>query len=64
MERQREAGVRVGLLPLGVVGAQLHVNLTLWDGSSCWEARMTAHGEIDRLTRVFDLCASAATLRD
>jgi hypothetical protein len=76
VEKQRAAGARVGLLPLGVVSPHLHVNLTLWDGSSCWEARMTAHGEIaentfsvnrgdiDRLTRVFDLCVSAATFRD
>ncbi|GAB4104350.1 hypothetical protein AB0C50_24180 [Micromonospora taraxaci] len=76
VEKQRAAGARVGLLPLGVVSPQLHVNLTLWDLSSCWEARMTAHGEIGenqfsvnrtdvaRLTRVFDLCASAATFQD
>ncbi|MDG4811261.1 hypothetical protein O7634_31290 [Micromonospora sp. WMMD1120] len=76
VEQQRAAGVRVGLLPLGVVSPELHVNLTLWDGSSCWEARMTAHGEIAenqfsvnsadvaRLTRVFDLCATAATFKD
>ncbi|MEU4554460.1 hypothetical protein [Micromonospora violae] len=76
VQRQRAAGARVGLLPLGVVSPHLHVNLTLWDGSSCWEAHMTAHGEIgenqfsvnradvDRLTRVFDLCASAATFQD
>ncbi|MGB2566872.1 hypothetical protein ACPFP2_00235 [Micromonospora citrea] len=73
---QRRAGVRVGLLPLGVVGPHLHVNLTLWDGASCWEAEMSAHGEItenrfsvdradvDRLTRVFDQCAAAATFQD
>ncbi|MBM0234438.1 hypothetical protein JNW91_22925 [Micromonospora sp. STR1_7] len=76
VRQQREAGARVGLLPFGVVSPQLHVNLTVWDGSSCWEARMTAHGEIgenqfsvnrrdvDRLTRVFDLCANAATFQD
>ncbi|MDH6462614.1 hypothetical protein M2302_002794 [Micromonospora sp. A200] len=76
VEKQRRAGVRVGLLPLGVVSPHLHVNLTLWDGSSCWEARMSAHGEIsenqfsvnradiDRLTRVFDLCANVATFED
>ncbi|MGC4795495.1 hypothetical protein ACLQ3H_15380 [Micromonospora saelicesensis] len=76
VEKQRAAGARVGLLPLGVVSPHLHVNLTLWDGSSCWEAHMTAHGEIGenqfsvnrtdvaRLTRVFDLCANAATFHD
>ncbi|MEU0551442.1 hypothetical protein [Micromonospora sp. NPDC005979] len=74
--RQRAAGARVGLLPFGAVGPHLLVNLTLWDSSSCWEARMTAHGEIgenqfsvnradvERLTRVFDACASAATFED
>ncbi|MET7962837.1 hypothetical protein [Micromonospora zamorensis] len=76
VEKQRAAGARVGLLPYGVVSPQLHVNLALWDGSSCWEAHMTAHGEIgenqfsvnrtdvNRLTRVFDLCANAATFQD
>ncbi|MFI7609056.1 hypothetical protein ACIBTV_28615 [Micromonospora sp. NPDC049366] len=76
VEQQRRAGVRVGLLPLGVVSPQLHVNLAIWDGSSCWEARMTAHGEIgenqfsvnasdvSRLTRVFDICKNAATFQD
>ncbi|MFE9914888.1 hypothetical protein ACFYPG_06975 [Micromonospora sp. NPDC005553] len=76
VEKQRTAGVRVGLLLFGVVSPHLHVNLAVWDGSSCWEARMTAHGEIGenqfsvnrtdvgRLTRVFDLCANAATFQD
>ncbi|MFD0786038.1 hypothetical protein ACFQZ8_19220 [Micromonospora azadirachtae] len=76
VEQQRQAGVRVGLLPLGVVSSRLHVNLAIWDGSSCWEARMTAHGEIgenqfsvnaadvSRLTRVFDICVNAATFQD
>ncbi|MET8264532.1 hypothetical protein ACWD8I_20485 [Micromonospora arida] len=76
VEKQRKAGVRVGLLLFGVVSPHLHVNLAVWDGSSCWEARMTAHGEIGenqfsvnrtdvgRLTRVFDLCANAATFQD
>ncbi|MEU5902778.1 hypothetical protein ABZ780_00240 [Micromonospora sp. NPDC047467] len=75
VEKQRQAGVRVGLLPHGVVSPHLYVNLAVWDGSSCWEARMTAHGEIGenqfsvnradvaRLTRVFDLCANAATFQ-
>ncbi|MGC4773025.1 hypothetical protein ACLQ25_29135 [Micromonospora sp. DT44] len=74
--RQRAAGARVGLLPFGAVGPHLLVNLTLWDSSSWWEARMTAHGEIgenqfsvnradvERLTRVFDACASVATFED
>ncbi|MDG4757161.1 hypothetical protein [Micromonospora sp. WMMD710] len=74
--RQRAAGARVGVLPFGAVGPHLLVNLTLWDSSSCWEARMTAHGEIgenqfsvnradvERLTRVFDACASMATFED
>lgn len=76
VERQRRAGVRVGLLPLGMVSPHLHVNLAVWDGSSCWEARMTAHGEIsenqfsvnrsdvERLTRIFQLCADVATFQD
>ncbi|MEU4339123.1 hypothetical protein AB0F59_31505 [Micromonospora lupini] len=76
VQRQRAAGARVGLLPFGVVSPQLLVNLTVWDGSSCWEARMTAHGEIgenqfsvnrtdvERLTRVFDVCVNAATFSD
>ncbi|MET0416979.1 MAG: hypothetical protein ABW022_13255 [Actinoplanes sp.] len=76
VQQQRAAGARVGLLPFGVVSPHLHVNLAVWDGSSCWEARMTAHGEIgenqfsvnrtdvNRLTRVFDLCANAATFQD
>ncbi|NES15013.1 MULTISPECIES: hypothetical protein [Micromonospora] len=76
VEKQRRAGVRVGLLPFGAVSTHLHVNLTIWDGSSCWEARMTAHGEIsenqfsvnradvDRLTRIFRLCADRATFQD
>ncbi|MEU7924985.1 hypothetical protein [Micromonospora sp. NPDC049801] len=74
--RQRAAGARVGLLPFGAVGPHLLVNLTLWDSVSCWEARMTAHGEIgenqfsvnrtdvERLTRVFDACVGAATFED
>ncbi|MEU4370978.1 hypothetical protein [Micromonospora chersina] len=73
VEAQRRAGVRVGLLPIGAVSPHLHVNLAVWDGSSCWEGRMTAHGEIsenefsvhpadvERLTRVFRSCADAAT---
>ncbi|MGN9812467.1 hypothetical protein ACTMSW_24320 [Micromonospora sp. BQ11] len=73
---QRGAGVRVGLLPLGVVGARLHGNLAVWDGTSCWEARMSAHGEItenlfsvratdvDRLTRAFERCAGVASYQD
>nr|WP_146218427.1 hypothetical protein [Micromonospora acroterricola] len=73
---QRRAGVRVGLLPWGVVEASRHVNLTLWDGSSCWEGGMSAHGEITenqfsvnaadlaRLTDVFEVCAEAATFLD
>ncbi|MFE9690762.1 hypothetical protein [Micromonospora sp. NPDC005806] len=76
VELQRRAGVRVGLLPFGAVSPHLHVNLAVWDGSSCWEARMTAHGEIsenqfsvnrsdvDRLTRIFRLCADVAAFRD
>ncbi|MFG3302633.1 hypothetical protein [Micromonospora chersina] len=73
VEAQRRAGVRVGLLPIGAVSPNLHVNLAVWDGSSCWEGRMTAHGEIsenefsvhpadvERLTRVFRSCADVAT---
>lgn len=73
VEAQRRAGVRVGLLPIGAVSPHLHVNLAVWDGSSCWEGRMTAHGEIsenefsvhpadvERLTRVFRSCADVAT---
>ncbi|MFG1660826.1 hypothetical protein ACGFIY_30235 [Micromonospora chersina] len=76
VETQRRAGVRVGLLPLGAVSSHLHVNLAVWDGSSCWEAKMTAHGEIsenefsvhpadvERLTRAFRLCADIATFQD
>ncbi|MEV6368897.1 hypothetical protein AB0L86_18635 [Micromonospora musae] len=72
VQTQRRAGVRVGLLPFGAVSPHLHVNLAVWDGSGCWEAKMTAHGEIsenqysinrtdvDRLTRVFRLCADVA----
>ncbi|MGW9195163.1 hypothetical protein [Micromonospora chersina] len=73
VEAQRRAGVRVGLLPIGAVSPHLHVNLAVWDGSSCWEGKMTAHGEIsenefsvhpadvERLTRVFRTCADVAT---
>ncbi|MEU3456811.1 hypothetical protein ABZ671_24895 [Micromonospora sp. NPDC006766] len=76
VETQRRAGVRVGLLPHGAVSAHLHVNLAVWDDSSCWEARMSAHGEIsenqfsvnrsdvERLTRIFRHCADAATFQD
>ncbi|MEH0822615.1 MULTISPECIES: hypothetical protein [unclassified Micromonospora] len=76
VDEQRRAGVRVGLLPLGALSPHLHVNLALWDGASCWEAKMSVHGEItenqfsvnradvDRLTRVFDQCASVATFQD
>ncbi|MEU4480274.1 hypothetical protein AB0F68_19765 [Micromonospora sp. NPDC023966] len=76
VETQRRAGVRVGLLPLGAVSPHLHINLAVWDGSSCWEAKMTAHGEIsenefsvhpadvERLTRAFRLCADIATFQD
>lgn len=76
VETQRRAGVRVGLLPHGAVSPQLHVNLAVWDSTSCWEARMTAHGEIsehqfsvnrsdvERLDRVFQLCAAAASFTD
>ncbi|MFI7430613.1 hypothetical protein ACIBPB_26815 [Micromonospora sp. NPDC049836] len=76
VETQRRAGVRVGLLPHGAVSPQLHVNLVVWDSSSCWEARMTAHGEIsehqfsvnrsdvERLDRVFRLCADVARFTD
>ncbi|TDC26309.1 hypothetical protein E1211_30245 [Micromonospora sp. 15K316] len=72
VQTQRRAGVRVGLLPFGAVSPHLNVNLAVWDGSGCWEAKMTAHGEIsenqysinrtdvDRLTRVFRLCADVA----
>ncbi|MET8833341.1 hypothetical protein ABZV78_05420 [Micromonospora sp. NPDC004540] len=75
VETQRRAGVRVGLLPLGRVSPHLQVNLAVWDGSSCWEAKMTAHGEIsenefsvhpadvERLTRIFRLCADIATFQ-
>ncbi|MCO1599698.1 hypothetical protein M8C17_31525 [Micromonospora sp. RHAY321] len=73
---QRRAGVRVGLLPWGVVDASRHVNLTVWDGTACWEGVMSAHGEITenqfsvnaadlaRLTDVFDVCVEAATFLD
>ncbi|MEU7757065.1 hypothetical protein [Micromonospora sp. NPDC049171] len=73
---QHQAGVRVGLLPWGVVDASRHVNLTLWDGTACWEGRMSAHGEITenqfsvnagdlaRLSDVFEVCVEAATFLD
>ncbi|MCZ7423876.1 hypothetical protein O7605_30655 [Verrucosispora sp. WMMA2121] len=44
---QRRAGVRVGLLSTGAVPADLHVNLIRWDGTACWTAGMSAHGEIN-----------------
>jgi hypothetical protein len=70
---QRSAGVRVGLLPLGTVDKSLHLNLAVWDGTSAWEGRMSAHGEIsenqftvnpddlDRLIGAFETCMSVAT---
>ncbi|MET8353944.1 MULTISPECIES: hypothetical protein [unclassified Micromonospora] len=73
---QQRAGVRVGLLPWGVVEASRHVNLTLWDGTARWEGVMSAHGEITenqfsvnaadlaRLTDVFEVCVEAATFLD
>lgn len=76
LEEQRRAGVRVGLLPWGAVDRSLHLNLIVWDGTSSWEARMSAHGEIsehhfsvnpddlDRLGRAFESCENAATFLD
>lgn len=73
LEEQRRAGVRVGLLPWGAVDRSLHLNLILWDGTSSWEGRMSAHGEIsehhfsvnpadlDRLDRAFRSCENIAT---
>ncbi len=73
---QRRAGVRVGLLQVGVVGPRWHGNLAVWDGTSCWEARMSPYGEVtehifsvcppdvERLSRAFDRCAAAATYQD
>lgn len=76
LDRQRRAGVRVGLLPWRAVDPSLHLNLIVWDGTSAWEARMSAHGEISenhftvnpddlgRLGRAFDACADVATFQD
>jgi hypothetical protein len=73
LDTQRAAGVRVGLLPWGSVDRSLHLNLTIWDGASAWEGRMSAHGEIsenqfsvndgdlDRLTNAFEICENVAT---
>ncbi|MFC0504753.1 hypothetical protein [Micromonospora costi] len=76
IEAQRRAGVRVGLLRAGAVHADLHVNLVRWDGSACWTAGMSAHGEITenrfsvdpgdlaRVAETFQACAALATFRD
>ncbi|MEU8301418.1 hypothetical protein AB0C04_29535 [Micromonospora sp. NPDC048909] len=73
VEVQRRAGVRVGLLPSGAAGPELHVNLIRWDGSACWTAGMSAHGEITenrfsvnptdlvRSGETFQACAALAT---
>lgn len=75
VETQRRAGVRVGLLRWGTIRPDLHVNLTLWDGTSAWEPTMSAHGEIslnrfsvnpgdlERLRTAFAACAREATYR-
>lgn len=74
VDRQRQAGVRVGLLPSATVSRSLHVNAVLFDGTSAWEARMSAHGEIsenvftvnagdlERLRDTFATCLSLADL--
>lgn len=76
LDEQRGAGVRVGLLPLGAVDPSLHLNLIIWDGTGSWEARMSAHGEInenlfsvnrddlDRLGDAFRSCRGLATFLD
>ena len=76
IDEQRAAGVRVGLLPWGTVDRSLHLNLVVWDGTSSWEGRMSAHGEItenlfsvnptdlDRLVNAFETCEDVATFLD
>ena len=76
LDKQRAAGVRVGLLPWGAVDRSLHLNAAIWDGECAWEGRMSAHGEIsenlftvnhvdlDRLTNAFETCENVATFED
>nr|MDT0661485.1 hypothetical protein [Micromonospora sp. DSM 115978] len=76
LEKQRAAGVRVGLLPWGTADRSLHLNTAIWDQSGAWEGRMGPHGEIsenhytinpgdlDRLISAFETCESVATFLD
>ncbi len=76
IDEQSQAGVRVGLLPWGTVDRSLHLNLVIWDGTSSWEGRMSAHGEIsenhfsvhpvdlDRLVNAFETCKNVARFLD
>ncbi|MGC9670002.1 hypothetical protein ACNTMW_26100 [Planosporangium sp. 12N6] len=73
---QESAGVHVGLVQADALDPVLWHNFTIWDGTSAWEARLNAGGEIvgniftvneadlTRLSKTFQICERAARPRD
>jgi hypothetical protein len=73
---QEDAGVHVGLVQAVVLDPALWHNLAIWDGTSAWEARLNAGGEIvgniftindadlARLSQTFQTCQRAARPRN
>jgi hypothetical protein len=71
---QENAGVVVGLVQADALDPGLWHNLAIWDGTSAWEARLNAGGEIvgniftvneadlTRLSKTFHTCERAARL--
>jgi hypothetical protein len=72
---QMDAGVHVTVVQAAALDPALWHNLAIWDGTSAWEARLNAGGEIvgniftmnkselARLTATFETCAAAAQPR-
>ena len=75
LAEQESAGVGVRLVPATALDPTAWHNLTIWDGTSAWEARLNAGGEIvgniftindadlTRLKKTFQACERAAQPR-
>jgi hypothetical protein len=73
---QESVGVHVGLVQADALDPALWHNLTIWDGTSAWEARLNAGGQIvgniftvneadlTRLSKTFQTCERTARPRN
>jgi len=76
VQTQAAAGVSVRLLESSMVDPKHHINITLWDDATAWEAKMNARGiivanllhlnsvQVERIAAEFEICERSSEAYD